>query len=64
MNQTLKTARRLFDNWNTGAPYETMAGAFAMASVDEAYAVQAALQQLHVEKRGAIAGRNVGAPTE
>ncbi|MGI9354438.1 MAG: 2-keto-4-pentenoate hydratase [Rhizobiaceae bacterium] len=59
MNQTLKTAHRLFDNWNTGAPYETMAGAFAMASVDEAYAVQAALQQLHTTKRGAIAGRKI-----
>jgi 2-keto-4-pentenoate hydratase len=59
MNQSLKTAHRLFDNWNTRAPYETMAGALAMETVDEAYAVQAALQQLHAKKRGAIAGRKI-----
>ncbi len=59
MNRTEKTALRLFENWNTKKSYETMAGAYEMASIADAYDVQRALQRLHEEKRGAIAGRKI-----
>lgn len=59
MNRTEKTARRLFDNWNARRPYETMAGEFAMPTIADAYDVQRALQHLHEETRGAIAGRKI-----
>jgi len=54
-----KIARRLFDNWNAKATYETLAGEFALSETSEAYNVQHTLQKLHVPARGAIAGRKI-----
>lgn len=59
MNQTNKTARKLFDKWNSKGPYETLSGAFTPASLDAAYAVQLALQNLHIPNRGKIVGRKI-----
>ncbi|NKB52972.1 MAG: hypothetical protein GKR97_12230 [Rhizobiaceae bacterium] len=59
MDQTAERARRLFENWNSRAPYETLSGANAIDRISEAYDVQLALQQLHAENRGTIAGRKI-----
>ena len=59
MDRIDKIARKLLDNWNSRAPYEALFGAYAIGSVGEAYQVQLALQQLHAENRGQIAGRKI-----
>lgn len=59
MNRTEQTAQKLYNDWNSRTPYEALPGAFAIGSVGDAYLVQSALQQLHVEKRGEIAGRKI-----
>ncbi len=59
MNRTEKTARKLFDNWNSRAPYEALSGEFAVRSVADAYDVQLSLQSLHIPNRGKIAGRKI-----
>ena len=59
MNQTNRIAKKLFDDWNSKAPYEALSGAFAVGAVEQAYDVQLALQNLHVQNRGVIAGRKI-----
>lgn len=59
MNRIERAARRLFDGWNSGTPYEALPTEFAVASVGDAYLVQQALQRMHTENRGAIAGRKI-----
>ncbi len=59
MDRIEKIARRLFENWNSKIPYETLAGDFALKETSKAYDVQHALQKLHVPTRGAIAGRKI-----
>lgn len=59
MNRTEKTARKLFENWNSKKPYTALSGEFAVGSIAEAYDVQLALQALHIPNRGDIAGRKI-----
>ena len=59
MTLTEKVARRLFENWNAAGPFEPLRNNFAITSLDEAYAVQSKLQDLHRENRGDIAGRKI-----
>jgi 2-keto-4-pentenoate hydratase len=59
MNRTEKTARKLFDNWYSKGPYETLSGEFAVGSVADAYDVQLFLQNLHKPNRGKVAGRKI-----
>lgn len=59
MNRIDRAARVLFDNWNLKAPYEALSIDLAIQTIQDAYAVQLALQGLHAENRGAIAGRKI-----
>lgn len=54
-----RTARRLFENWNSKKPYEAMSGDFAIGSAAEGYEIQLALQMLHAPIRGPIVGRKI-----
>ena len=59
MDRIEKIGRKLFNNWNLKASYETLAGEYALTEKSDAYNVQHALQKLHVPTRGAIAGRKI-----
>ena len=59
MNQIENAALKLRDSWNAKAPYEALTGDDAPATIDDAYDIQAALQRLHSEGRGTIAGRKI-----
>lgn len=52
-------AQRLFNDWCSKAPYETLSDSFSIASLDEAYEAQLAVQALFVKERGEIAGRKI-----
>ena len=55
MDHVRQIAEGLAEDWWARAPYR----ALDLASVDEAYAVQRALQPLLAERRGAVAGRKI-----
>ena len=59
MTKIQNAARKLFDDWYNRVTYETLAGVLAPANVDEAYAIQYALQDLHQQHRGPIVGRKI-----
>lgn len=52
-------AEGLARDWWARTPYRTLAGDEALSGLDEAYAVQAALQPLLAERRGPLAGRKI-----
>ena len=52
-------ARQLFDDWNAKRSYAPLTSDHRPSSVSDAYAVQAALNNLHQNNRGAIAGRKI-----
>jgi 2-keto-4-pentenoate hydratase len=59
MNRIDAIASKLDADWIERAPYERLSGEFAVAGIDEAYAVQRALQGLMAAHRGPIAGRKI-----
>lgn len=59
MNQTQDIAAKLFADWTSRAPYQALSGEFAVASEEDAYRVQLALQNMHATNRGAITGRKI-----
>ncbi|MEP1209152.1 MAG: hypothetical protein ABJM29_20715 [Rhizobiaceae bacterium] len=59
MNRTDKIAQKLLDNWQAKAPYESLTGDLAPQSLADAYAAQGALQLLHTQRRGPVAGRKI-----
>ena len=54
-----RIAEKLAAGWDARARYETLAGEMAPADLDEAYRVQAALQEKLAERRGPVAGRKI-----
>ncbi len=59
MDRITEIARKLSADWFDRAPYETLSGDFALGGIDEAYAVQRAVQERLAQGRGKIAGRKI-----
>lgn len=52
-------ADKLVADWWSRAPYETLAGDLALHGIEDAYAVQAVVQEKLAVRRGPIAGRKI-----
>ena len=59
MDRIADISRKLADDWFDRAAYETLSGNLALAGIDDAYAVQHALQKRFAKRRGPIAGRKI-----
>jgi 2-keto-4-pentenoate hydratase len=59
MTRIAEISSKLFEDWFDRAPYETLAGNLAVRDIDEAYAVQSAIQDMFSARRGKIAGRKI-----
>lgn len=59
MDRAERIAAKLAADWESRAHYETLSGDLAPADLAEAYRAQALLQDRHVQRRGAIAGRKI-----